>query len=49
MATISPARGLEAVGFEGEERRLSGIGGIGVADLLNAETDVAGCARRFEV
>ena len=32
--------GLEAEGFEREERGLRGIGGVGVADLLDAEANV---------
>jgi hypothetical protein len=36
--------GLEAVGFESEERGLGGIGGVGVADLFDAEADVVGSA-----
>src|SRR5580704_7817196 len=34
--------GLEAAGFEGEQRGLRGIRGVGVTDLLDAETNVRG-------
>src|ERR1700722_12268854 len=33
---------LEAAGFEGEQRGLRGIRGVGVTDLLDAETNVGG-------
>src|ERR1700739_2588631 len=36
---------LKAAGFESEERRLRRVGGVGVADLLDAKANVAGGAR----
>src|ERR1700675_3802259 len=37
--------GLKAHRFQSEERRLGGIRRVGIADLLDAQTDVGGGAR----
>jgi len=39
--------GVEAQGFEGEERGLGGVRRVGVADLLDAEAHVRRGARLF--
>src|SRR5208283_786023 len=39
--------GVEAEGFKGEERRLGGVGRVGVTDLLDAEAYVRGGTRLF--